>query len=72
MEAEGYFIQCLFTCVFILKDPVTLCIHRAAHTVVGFPVVVESSGHGARVIVVILREVTGSCLVCSYYFWEGV
>lgn len=71
MEAEGYFIQCLFTCVFSLKDPVILCIHRAVHTVVGFPVV-ESSGHGARVIEVILREVTGSCLVCSHYFWEDV
>lgn len=49
MEAEGYFIQCLFTCMFILKDPVIiLCVHRAAYAVVGFPVVVEASGHGAR------------------------
>lgn len=48
LEAEGYFIQCLFTCMFILKDPVILCVHRAAYAVVGFPVVVEASGHGAR------------------------
>lgn len=58
--------------MFILKDPVTQCIHRAAHTVVGSPVVVEASGHGAGVIEVILREVTGSCLVCCHYVWEDV
>lgn len=70
LEAEGYFIQCLFTCMFILKDPVILCTHRAAHTVVGYTPVVEASGHSVRGMKVILREVTG--LVCSLDFWEDV
>lgn len=69
MEAEGYLIQYLFTCMFIIKDPVIPCVHRAARTVVGSPFVVEASGRGARVIGAILREVTGSCLICCH-FWD--
>lgn len=72
LEAEGYFIQCLFTCVFTLKDPAILYVYRAVHKVVGSLVVVEASGHGARMIKVILREVTGRCSVCCHYFWEDV
>lgn len=72
LEAEGNFIECLFTSIFTLKGSVILCVNRAAHAVVGSPVVVEAFGHSDRVIKVILKEVTGSCLVSCHYFWEDV
>jgi len=32
LEAEGYFIQRRLTSVLTLKDPVILCVCRAAHS----------------------------------------